>query len=133
MAFQPPWKLVAVHDEDVGTVCLSQLCGIIGVAQEPVIVLQQKGGDNIQKLFQLQIVVTPYTPFRQILAVYMGKAYDAVAESGQSILTGISLQRGVEWVNQKLCALTLLPLGKQTGKCDFQNALILPNPDPLHS
>ena len=90
-------------------------------------------GDNIQKLFQLQIVVIPYTPFRQILAVYMGKAYDAVAESGQSILTGISLQRGVEWVNQKLCALTLLPLGKQTGKCDFQNALILPNPDPLHS
>ena len=59
---KPGWKLRAVHEKKPCAILFAQLRSVVGVAQQPIVIRQDEGGRNIQKLLQFQIVIIADTP-----------------------------------------------------------------------
>ena len=71
---KPGRKLRAVHEKKPCAILFAQLRGVVGVAQQPIVIRQDEGGRNIQKLLQFQIVIIADTALWQLLCIDMGKA-----------------------------------------------------------
>ena len=105
---------------------------MIGVAQQAAVIREQKGRRHIQKLLELQIVVVPNAPLRQIPVVDQRETHDAMAQPGHGVAFGILAEGGGEGIQEVFRTLPLLSFGVQAGQCDLQNAALRPNFNALH-
>ena len=91
---------------------------MVGVAVQPAVIHHDIGGNRIEKLLELQVIVIPYPVKRAVPVIDLAEADHTFPVQGKGMDSQIVLQRIIQRLMEKGGVDVLLSFGKQARKCN---------------
>ena len=92
-SFQPLGEPGFSHYIDDSMVRISQLRSVVGVAVQPAVIHHDIGGNRVQELFELQVIVIPYPVKWSVPVIDLAEADYTFPVQGKGMDSQVVLQR----------------------------------------
>ena len=104
---------------------ISQLRGVVGVAVKPAVIHHDIGGNRVQKLFELQVIVITYPVKWAVPVIDLAEADHTFPVQGKGMDRQVVLQCIVQRLMEKGSVDVLLSFGKQARKRNGDQIFVL--------
>ena len=99
-SFQPLGNRFS-HYIDDSMIRISKLCGVVGVAVQPAVIHHDIGGNRVQELFELQVIVIPYPVKWSVPVIDLAEADYTFPIQGKGMDSQVVLQCIVQRLMEK--------------------------------
>ena len=79
----------------------SHFCHMVDVTELPAVIYQGMGGNNVQNLFEFQVIIVPDSFLGERFIIYLNEAYNTVPVKRKTLFLHKLMQSIVQRIMQK--------------------------------